>query len=292
MKKIWIMLGFLLVFGFVFSPVLSADLGPKPSATIDVIGIDEDYELDILIPYRFSGAINDVDPNEAFTGTHYLEEDYFDHFSVLNGFIDADGYASATLYSGAPRYIERNDDQFELGYFGAPRDFKIAIMTESGQLIISEAIERQMFHAAFHYDLSGVDLSIDATGVGHLYEDVPIFTMIGQYLMRLILTIGLELLILFLFFYRLKESYFLVGIVNFFTQSFLTLFVIIGYYYWGGQIAALLILILGEIIVFTTESVIYILKLKEHSWFRALTYAIIANLATFILGFVLLLTLG
>ncbi len=288
MKKIMLWVVAFLLLNILLIPTLSADIGPKPSGVIEVIGIDEDYELDILIPYRWNDAPRKMEAESWKSDTHYLDDDFFTVFDRINGFMTSDGYVSATLYSGPPRYIDREYNHFTLGYFGAPKDFKIAIMTESGHLIISEAITRQMFDAHFTYDLSGVDLDQDQVNAGEIDEAIPWLTMIGQYLFRVILTIGVELAILFLFFYRLKESYLLAGLVNLITQSFLTLFVILGYYFWGAELAALLILILGELIIITAESVIYIVKLKEKGPVRAFAYAIVANLATLALGFVLI----
>jgi len=289
MKKLFIGISVFLLFSLTFMPNLSADVGPKPSGVIEVTGIDEAYDLDILIPYRFSSPPRVMEEESWKSDTHYLDDDFFTVFERINGFITSDRYASATLYSGPPRYIDREDDFFTLGYFGAPKDFKIAIITESGHLIISEPVRRQLFDAHFTYDLSGVDLENDQVNAGVVEEEVPWATMVGQYFLRVFLTIAVELLILFLFFYRLKKSYLLAGFVNLFTQSFLTIFVLLGYYFWGGVIAALLLLILGEIIIITLETIIYVAKLKEKSRLRAFSYSIVANLVTLAIGFVLIL---
>ncbi len=288
MKKLFIGISVFLLFSLAFMPTLSADVGPKPSGVIEVTGIDEAYDLDILIPYRFGSPPRVMEEESWKSDTHYLDDDFFTVFERINGFITSDRYASATLYSGPPRYIDREDNLFTLGYFGAPKDFKIAIMTESGHLIISEPVTRQLFDAHFTYDLSDVDLENDQVNAGIVEEEVPWGTMLGQYFFRVILTITVELFILFVFFYRLKGSYLLAGGVNLITQSFLTLFVLIGYYFWGAELAALLILLLGEIIIITLESIIYTMKLTEKSRIRAFSYAIVANVATLAIGFVLI----
>jgi len=277
-----LMLGVIMV---VSTTTLSADVGPKPSAEVTVRGHGEPYMFDVLIKINHSVDPYDSDGLQDRLHYYYEPEAYPD---ALNGYQDTEGYASMSLYDIPPRTIERRSNTFELGYFGAPREFKIALVFDD-VVITSPSIERSQFNASFVYDVSDVDKSESQEGVGHIEEDIPYAQMSTDFFIRVILTVGLELLVLALFKYKKRGSYLLAGAVNLTTQSLLTFFVILGYYYWGDLLGALLVLILGELLVITAELIIYGFHLKEHSRIRALTYALCANIVSLIAGFVLMI---
>ncbi len=284
MKKIGVMFLCLGLMMIGFTPRLHADLGPKSSAVIEIIGMEEPYEVDLLLKYSLD--TDPVDPDEVEPYYHYLDE----IIPELNGFSYM-GYASATIYYsfGPPRTVLRDGDTFTLGYFGAPRTFRLAIVTESGNIIVTEEITRRQFHASMTLDLTGVDTSTDQFDVGVFEEHIPYGTMVLDFFIRTALTIGIEILVLFLFLYRLKKSYLLVAGVNLMTQVTLSVFVVLAYYFWGDAFSALIVLFLGEALIFLVEAVIYMLYLKEHSKIRALAYALSANLISFITGVAILI---
>ncbi len=299
LKKITLGVLMLAVAWLFFLVPLQADMGPKPTADLFIEGASVPYEIDILVPFP-SGSIDEVSEEETsyvferIRYDHYLEDDYFDTvFPVLNGYQDVDGYASMTIYKSMPTTIRQEAaHHFYLGYFRAPSDFKVAIITEDGELIVSEAMNRRQFTATFHYDLTGVDMTSSQQGVGLLSETVPTADIMQAFFVRLALTLLAELAVLFVFFYRKLSSYMFVGAVNLFTQTGITLLTIVGYYFWGGMLGALLLFVLAELVVFLTEMILYALFLKEKSRLRAVLYAITANTVSLLIGFILLLSLG
>jgi len=286
MKKLMLFISLMMISCIVFSIKSHADLGPKPTADIKVVGIDEPYYFDIFIYYDF--LIEPIEGEELdWAIEQYYQDDY--PFDLLNGYQDEDGYASRTLgyNQAAPAHIIKqvsDDDIYHVGYFSAPEVFKIAILTESGQLILSEVVHRQLFTSSMTYDLSSVDLSFNQSGVGIVSEHIPYGHMSIALVIRVILTVLVELLILiFIFKYRLKQSLWLVGFTNAVTQSLLTMGIMAGYYFWGSFFGLIGMLLLGELVVFIVEMLIYGIWLKEFNRKKAILYGFIANLITLIL---------
>jgi len=76
MKKI-VLIFFLLVLSLGFISSVSADMGPKPTATIKVIGVSEPYYFDILY-YIGSSDAKVLNEEEIFNQIdyYYYLEDY------------------------------------------------------------------------------------------------------------------------------------------------------------------------------------------------------------------------
>ena len=279
---------FITILTFTIQPV-SADIGPKATAEVNIKGVEGNYSFELLI--EVTNEIRFLEPEEVEDYAHYgyYLETYPER---LVNFQDDDGYAACTFYNGPPCYYRQTgENSFKMTYFYAPRNFKVAIVTEDDVLIVSESINRQMFQAEFTYDLTGVDLTVDQFGVGVLTEDLPIPQALGGFFVRLVLTIGIEVGILALFMYKSKASYKLVGAVNLISQTLLSFGILIGYYYFSF-FGALAIFLIGEIFVFTFEMVVYALKLKEKSLARAVTYGFVANMVTLLLTFILIILEG
>ncbi|BCR36187.1 hypothetical protein [Mariniplasma anaerobium] len=269
---------------------INADMGPKSTIDIEIIGVDQPYYFDVLI-YES----NDIEILDLFDLANEIEGNYYqdDYPSdILNGYQDEDGFVSRTLYNGIPAILSKPDDSKEIyhvGYFSAPKTFKIVIILDDDTMITSKIIDRKLFQSTMTYDLSDVDLSFNQQDVGVLTESIPYTHVSISLLIRVIITVGVELLILFAYNYRRKESYMIVGLTNLVTQTLLTVFMAIGFYAWGSFFGLLGVLILGEILVFITEILLYGYVLKEHSRSKAMGYAFIANVITLILTF---LTIG
>ena len=281
---------------------LEADIGPKSTATIEVVGMDESYILDILIPVSRDVAPLDASEfSEQAEYNHYMGLDYPD---TLNGYQDSEGYASGVLYNGPPFTLTKeseNPDIFKIGYFSAPRNFKVILFNDTGDIIVSEDVDRRFFNAEFTFDVSDVSfgegtdqgdfnvVEVDTLSETRMGSDFLYGVMIGDVLLRTLITLAIELFILFLFFYRQKHTYLVTTFTNIVTQGFLSVFVVLAYQWWGGPLTALFILFLGEAVVFIAEGLLYSVLFKEKGKLRALTYALVANTTTLIAGFLFIL---
>ena len=172
-----------------------------------------------------------------------------------------------------------------------PNIFKIILVTENGKLIVSEKIERFAFDTEIVYDLSGVDTSVNQTGVGTITGNISsreiTLNTISRTAVRVLYTLIIEIGILFLFKFRTKRSYIIVGITNLVTQIGLN-YIVINTAVRGSVLYAIILLLILEVVVLVVESITYFFLLKERSTGIAVAYAFVANIASFLIGFFLL----
>lgn len=277
---------------FLSYPIVFADTGPKPTSLIEVVGIDEPYYFDLLIYYETDVTILDHDEVQDHLN-YYYRDDYPD---ILNGYQDGEGFASYTLYTDIPRTImEKAANLYYIGYFSAPSVFKIAIVTESNNLLVSETITKTLFQASFIYDFTNDTVTeteqltsgIVYPNVGDVEEEIPFAGITLMILVTVLVTLGLEIGLLYLFGYREKASYYLVIFTNIITQLLLYGFVFLLNYFWSGSLMAFLILVMGEILVLATEMVLYSICMKEKRYIKPVIYAIIANIVSFGIGWLI-----
>jgi hypothetical protein len=291
MKKILTYI-FIFLLGLTFISIdTHADVGPKPTADILIIGIDEPFYFDVLVEMPEGiEPLGTTDLKDKIEYNYY-RSDY--PANILNGYQDEDLFASRTLYTGAPAIISKLDaekEEYHLGYFNAPRVFKVVIILEEDDtMIVSKVIERKLFNSSMTYELSDVDLSSNQFGVGVLEENIPYNNYTLSLIIRVIVTIAVELFILWLFKYKSIKSFKLTGFTNLVTQTILSLFMVIGFYFWGSIFGLLFVLVIGEFLVFVFEMAIYAKYLKEKGHGRALLYGFVANLVTL---FLTIFTLG
>ena len=283
---------------FSFIVKVKADVGPKPTITINIIGIDQPYHLDLLVETRDYQVVELTD-DEIFDQIefYYYRDDFPEE---LNGFYDNDGYASYTLYRGVPHPIGQIDDNTYIATYLTPDVFKIALVLENGEIILSDIINKTMFNANFTFDLTSFSLVdsdseiIDGMTVynvnSNILEEIPYGQMALQILMALLITIVIELFILFIFRYNNKSSYILALKVNAITQLLLHSILIIGYLFLG-LFGYIFILVVGEIIVILLELITYTKFLKEKNKWIAAIYTLVANISSLVVGYYLLILL-
>jgi hypothetical protein len=293
MKKILILFLFFLTIGLGHHTY--ADMGPKPTTTVEIIGLDEPYSFDLL--YEVYKDVRLLSEEEVL---FQIEYDYYkdDFPSVLNGYQDSDGFASYTLYTSEPHNISQEDTHtFKCGYFSPPNVFKIVLVLESGDMIVSDIVRKTLFNAHFTFNLS--DFSITESEYNledgnriynidddFLSEDIPFSRTIIYIVLAVIITILTEAFILFLFMYRKKESYKIIFWVNLITQFLLHGSIIV-----GGLLGSLFgyigVLILGEFLILIIETIIYLFLLKERSRINVIFYTLFANISSLLIGIIL-----
>ena len=274
----------------------SGDIGPKPTITITITGIEEDFYFEVL-----QLESRDVDPNPGYS--QYDIDYYGDVFpEQLIGYQDNDGYASYTIYHccGYDQTYEGVVDgvhTFTLKYY-RPNPFKIAlVIKETGTIITSKEIHADYFHATVNWDLTGVDVSESSEGLGMIsgrYEKEPFietfyisvldFQVQVNFFYRVALTIIIELGILLLFGIKERKLLLLVVAVNIITQLILNI-AIIRANELGGAFYYLFMLLLMEGIIFLLEFIAYmVIFRKKLSAGKILLYALLANAASFLIG--------
>ncbi len=280
------------------SNTVKADMGPKPTSDIKIIGIDEPYSFDLLVKFDEDevSVLSESQIQERIEYDYYLET----YPDILNGYIDDDNYASYTIYTSGPphtiRVSEDDSNQFHVGYFAAPDVFKIAIVTESGELIVSDIIHKHNFNAYFEINILDSSIletplevaNVNGTFSGTLYiadvdEQLGYGVIILQTIINVTITLIIELGILFLFGYREKKSYKTALFINLITQTILAAFILFAFKWWS-IFGAIGVLLLGELIVFIIEIIVYRKLLKENTKAKAIIYAIVANISSLVLG--------
>lgn len=100
-------------------------------------------------------------------------------------------------------------------------------------------------------------------------------------ILRLTLTLVIEGLIFFLMGYRSKRSWIAFIAINLITQGALNIW-LNGFSPLGSYI--IISLVFGEFFVFIFEIIAFLVLLKEHRWWRALLFVILANILSLIAG--------
>ena len=97
----------------------------------------------------------------------------------------------------------------------------------------------------------------------------------------------MEGLILFLFRYRQKRSWAVFGIANLTTQGALAVALSIEAVQSGVSWGFTSLLVMAEGVILVVEAIAYVLLWKEHDRERALSYALAANTASALIGWLI-----
>lgn len=288
MRKSMLLISVILVAMTIPFFTVSADIGPKSGVSIEIRGVEQPYFLDLLYPGEMSEYWREHAETEL--------EGCLDFHDYCASFIpwllldfEEDGYISSWLYRGRPTYHRQRDDHVYDYTYVPPREFKIILVFEDGTYVTSPVVVTRLFQTRLIYDLTDVDLATDFTAAGTVNELVPVVGMTTDFILRVILTIGIEILVLFAFGYRLKHSYKLVIATNLVTQVTLTIFMFVMHWWYSPFFGEIFVLVIGEIFILAIELFIYIKWLKEKSKARAGGYALVANLASFLIGLILVI---
>lgn len=264
-----------------------ADCGPKYSVTVTVTGVDNgsEYYGEPGGMYYATLLSKEITTGPSFAyieDKHSAEEVSEKHedkiWSAFQSYHDADGY-----YYLQEQWELSGDDTFCWGYY-PPNEFKILLyFPETGRYLVSEPLERYAFNAYFTIDIAENTPKVSA---GKGAEDF--FAELTAFLIRVVITIGLELLVALWFGYRNKKAVKIILITNMITQIMLNTVLNIANFK-GGIITAAIFYALAELAVLTAEAIVYAIKLpkateKRTGKVHAGLYALAANACSFIVG--------
>ena len=254
-----------------------ADIGPKPSVRITFTGIEgETYYGTLLSERRSTG------PATAWNGY----EDYRDwkpenEKPIWEKFIsyeDTDGY-----YFLQEWWDCSESNQLNWTYY-PPNPFKILLyFPETDSFYVSDIYERYAFDSYFTVDLSAYATTPITASQSYDYK----WELISL-AARIVLTIILELAVALVFGYREKKALSFLAIINVITQVTLNVALNI-INYKSGSMGFTFAFICMEILVFAIEAISYKALLhrfseKEKVEHRGVTYALVANTASFAIG--------
>lgn len=186
----------------------------------------------------------------------------------------------------ALNYYDTNKIIFKTGYLYPINNYKLLVYDIlNDKAYFSNEINNYAFNLYYHYDFSkinGNEFEMESEGIKFVFLNILFF------IVRLIITIGIELLIAIPFKFD-KKSIIIIIIVNAITQVLLNLLLTFGYINQGKNIFLWIYYILIEVAITLIESIIYKryckIKLKHH--LLVILYAFLANLVSFEISFLI-----
>lgn len=283
-----------------FTPVVRADTGPKPSVRITFENLGDDLCYGTLLAddestgpsSAWDGSDEDARHNENPNGYYSYQPFGYDVWKAFVDYAEKDDYFFL-------QEAWRIDESKELAWTYYPPDtFKILLyFPETGEYAISGVYERYAFDSYYTVNMNGVVLSVDyneelsSNDRINAYRSYNYRVELMSLAARIVITILLELLIALLFGYRGRKQLLLLAVVNVVTQVLLNLLLNVANYR-SGQLAALLLYVLFEIVVVVIESVVFCYLLDKttvhkKSKRRIELYALTANTVSFGTGLLL-----
>ena len=266
----------------VLAVTVSADMGPKPGTSITVHpGGGERVVVTLLAREEGNGPHWTIGPDEVPASWMVESERLEEAWYIFRDYADPDGYHFwGNVYEGHVTW----------GYY-PPEEFKIAVYyPEYGILWVSEdSYERYAFDSDYRLNLPAVGAGAQSGEVDMVLKKTSnLGSELAGFLIRVVLTLAMELAVARVFGLTEPGQKKLILRVNLLTQVGLNL-LLWGWYFFDGPLAAMVRLILAEIVVLVVEGVIYQRKLRqEESRGKILGYTILANLASVTLGFLFL----
>lgn len=263
---------FTLLLCLALMPAASADMGPKPSLTIQVKNAPEGvYYLDLLIPEEKRGDYDNLG-----------DRDYDE--TLLAGLHGWEGEGWHPAFAGGTRaplfgdLVPGEDGLHHFSYHGLPETFRVAVSGPEGSWATEQTFTRAAFYTNLVYDYESNTIVKGTAG----WQAVAV-----QFLFTLIPTLVVEGFLLLAFGFRWRENWRVFLLANLATQAGLHLFL-------RGQLVGaicsyfpfyLLILALPELVILLAETAVYVKCLKGRGKGRRAAYAVTANLASLAAGF-------
>ena len=271
-----------------------ADFGPKPQLTVRAENAPQElYYLDLLAEGDWDAE--DTDSDDGIERSYYGKEDTLDPdlLALLRENVPEGWHACvAQGTTGAPIYGElytestdaSGNDLHIFAYHGVPSTYRIILVTESGKVWVSEALERKVLQSSVtvHWadDTEHTTVTVPSTITGYLL----------QFLATLVPTLLIEGILLLLFQYSWKRNWKAFLLVNVLTQGLLAVASssvtahsgVSAWYLFCFFLPAEFVVMLVEVFLYSGRGL-----LTGHSRGRAALYAVTANFASAFLGYYL-----
>ena len=276
MKRVFV---FILVSVCVFLSVsvnAFADMGPKPSVTVYVNGVEDGREYYIALIEKMGTS--------WYNGTNTESRD--DVLDKIQEYSKNDGYCLVNRPNGYTYRKAKGRDSARWGYY-PPETFKILLyFPDNESFLVSDVQNKYAFDSYYTVEVNGDSLTVTKNGGAK-----GIVVEVCGLLVRIALTVLIEIGVALGFGYRGKRELKLILITNIITQVLLNALIAFGDNTLGG-FGAVVAYIVGEIIVFIAEAMVYSVKLPKISengtTHSPAGYAFLANLASFFGGVILL----
>jgi len=285
-KRICIILSVFVLFTCIFSISASADMGPKPALGITVSNPPAGlYYLDLLLQ-------GDAVGNKYNSNIHEDAENSYDStmLEVLKNYSEPGWHTGIVQGTGAPMWgnIYSENNYFHFGYFGLPgvgNKYKIIMVLSDGSTVVSEELTRKIYQEEITVSYSA------ETGIKVTHEKSKFLMFIIQFLPTIAVTLIIEILLLLVFKISIKDNLVLVLITNILTNIGLNL-ILFFTNISSGYLSSFMLIIPLEIAIIIAECITYAVLMKSNSKVKNVVYAIVANVLSAVLGFLILLIPG
>ena len=255
-----------------------ADMGPKSQLIVRVKNPPkEPYYLDILEEDQKNGTIRQY----TFSEEELAELDSVLLESLISAIPDGWHGCVSQGTKGAPifgKLTPGTDGAHHFSYHGVPWTYRILMVTESGEVFLSDVQERTVLQSSATVDWAAKTLTTPPTWVGYVLQFLATF-------LPTLLVEGLLLLALGLW-NRKNVKVFL--LVNLITQGLLALFFSISAIKNGVNFLYLILLLPAELVILLIELTAYRRCLTGCTKGKASGYATLANVCSAILGYLLM----
>lgn len=282
-KRIFVMLLCVMLLVPALALTARADCAPKPTTSVTVHGGGGERMVLTLLADTEQYALHSAIGKEESVDDWYqaLTDQEEEAWNAFRDYEDPDGFFFwGLVYS----------DKVDWTYY-PPERFKVAVYyPDFDVLLVSEEIfERYAFQSDFRVYLPALGENARSGVLDmELKQQTDWFAEIMGFLLRAALTLVIELGLAWLWGYSDKGQLRVVLRVNLLTQVGLNLLLWL-WYYLDGPVAAMLRLIIAEIVVLIVEALLYLRRLPDRgSKARTVFYTLAANAASVWLGFYLL----
>lgn len=281
MKKLLCVLVCMVFLSGVFAVTVSADTGPKPSVRITLEGLGDELCYGTLL-----SKVKSTGPQSAWDGDpRNAQHDQNEHFG---GGLDYDVWKAFVDYEDADGYYFlqcawRVDQTKQLNWtYYPPASFKVLLyFPQTNSFVVSEINDRYAFDSYY-------TVSVSADGTLSATRSYDFSWEIISLLVRIIITVLIELGLAVVFDYASKKQLLLLLGVNTITQVALNI-ILNAVNYTSGHQAFVSNYIVLELAIFAVEGILYYhfldnsAKKKKRAF--TLLYALVANTASFAAGF-------
>lgn len=276
MKKT-IRIAVLLIYVFILMSVTAitafADMGPKPSIKIYVVNApEEDFYIDVL--YNDNGE----DKTEWIKHRYETElssimqsGEYTDKADILFNYYEDGWYARCGSPIGEQVIKSNENDVYDFTYSNIENDFKIIIVTESGDITVSDEVHTTRYNSTVVYDF--------ATGEAREDFSQARKTALLEFCLTFPFTVIIELVLLKFSknFDFVKRNVTVLLITNIITQ--IGLYIALNFLNVGN-------IVVYEIAIIAVEAVVFALCFTPRKPKQAIGFSVLANILSFVGGII------
>lgn len=284
--KVFTFSAYFLAAFILLSVSVNADMGPKPSVTVEFINMETEVCYGTLLSkYQSTGPSSVWDGREDSIPQY--SEDSLDMkvWRAFTEYQDSDGF-----YYLQRHWLCSSTKLIDWNYY-PPDTFKILLYyPKTDTFAVSGIYEREYFSSRFTIDMSKAEENSleQAVTIIDPYGEI---WKIDSWLLRMGLTLAIEIIIALLFKFRKRYMLVTVAVTNIATQMLLNLTLTVTRTS-DNPFFAILLGLAVEAAIFVIEAVVYILifckvSKKEIPKWKPAVYAFTANITSFLLGLII-----